>query len=101
MVISVLSAALGVIAMVVAGLMGANNFTMAAIYILGAVPTLLLIIRAMLISDESDGLIDKNAGEFNGNAQWASRIDASVLPKVETAIRAPRNGAVVRQYRLH
>jgi hypothetical protein len=51
MIISVTSAMIGLVAMIAAALAGASSFVLALVYILSAVPTLILILRAMLRDD--------------------------------------------------
>jgi NAD/NADP transhydrogenase beta subunit len=68
MITSVASAAIGFITMITAAFVGASGFILAMIYIASAVPTLILVLRAMLEKDSSSHFwsceVDECFGKF-------------------------------------
>lgn len=69
MVVTLVSALIGSMAMIAAALFGASNIVLALIYVLNAVPILVLVLRAMLAHDAEEALWNC---EFDGNLSQLS-----------------------------
>lgn len=80
MIISIVSAAIGLFAMIAAALAGAGNLTLAAIYLISACPTLFLLFRAMLNAEatfENQGWpVGEGAPPFEGN--YSKEINSGI-----------------------